>query len=172
MEEYKFENGDVVDMKQLEAPPIIRADYNKAHQGLVIPCHDVFIQCEGGILLVRRLDFPAKNILWPLGGRIERGKTIEDSLRKKIRDEAGLELGDIVEIGYARTFFKTDPFGHNRGTDTINFVFFGRGKGTLSLDESHKNPTIVLPRDYYTEYRDDLHPYVRRFMDLVIPMVK
>ena len=169
MKEYKIENGEVA-IKQLEVGPMDKASYVVAHQGFVIPCHDVFIQYEKGTLLIKRLNFPAKDILWPLGGRIKRGVLIEDSLREKVRDEAGLELTNLAELGCARTFFKTDPFGHGRGTDSINFVYFGRGAGQLRLDSSHEEPTIILPNEYKS-IRGELHPYVRDFMDLSVQLV-
>lgn len=170
MREYKVEHGEV-DIKQLEAGLMDESSYRSAHQGLVLSCHDVFIEYEDGILLVKRLNFPAKDILWPLGGRIKRGMATENSLREKVWEEAKLELDDLTELGHARTYFETDPFGHGNGTDTINFVYFSRGKGSLELDRLHEVPTIVLPGNYQSK-RNQLHPYVRDFMDLAIPLVR
>ncbi len=170
MKEYKVEYGNV-NIKKLEANLMNKDNYISAHQGLVLPCHDIFVQYEGGILLVKRLNFPARYMLWPLGGRIKRGMPIEDSLREKVWDEVSLELGDLTEFGYARTFFQTDPFGHGKGTDTINFVYFGRGKGSLELDKLHEEPTIVIP-DKYKLIRKELHPYVSHFMDVAVPLVR
>ena len=170
MRKYRSEYGKV-DINKLKAGLMDEDSYRKAHQGLVIPCHDVFIEYQGGILLVKRLNFPLKGILWPLGGRIKRGVSIEDSLREKVLDEANLEVDDLIELGHARTYFKTDPFCHGKGTDTINFVYFCRGKGSLKLDELHEEPTIVLPGDYKS-YRNYLYSYVRDFMDLAIPLVR
>ncbi len=170
MREYKVECGEVVDLKQLTADFIDKDNYKRAHQGLIIPCHDAFIGYKNGILLVKRLNFPAKDILWPLGGRIKRGMAAEDSLREKILNEAGLELGNLIELGHARTYFKTDPFGHGKGTDSINFVYFGIGKGLLKLDKLHEAPAIISPEDYQSN-RNSLHPYVRDFMDLAIPLI-
>ena len=170
MKEYKIEDGEV-NIKQLEADFMEESSYKAAHQGLVLPCHDIFIQYEKGILLVRRLNLPVKGVLWPLGGRIKRGRATEDSLRERIREEANLELEDLVELGHARTYFKTDPFSHGKGTDTINFVYFGRGKGSLKLDKLHEEPTIVLPETYQS-IKDNLHQYVKDFMDLAILLVR
>jgi ADP-ribose pyrophosphatase YjhB (NUDIX family) len=169
MKEYKIENGDV-NTKQLEAIKLPEDIYSISHKGLVILCHDVFIEYQKGILLVNRLILPAKDILWPLGGRIERGKSIEESLRKKVYDESKLEIVDITELGHARTYFKTDPFNHGMGTDSLNFVYFAKAKGTLKLDNKHKEPTIIYPHDY-PNIKNTLHPYVKDFMDLAIPHV-
>jgi len=170
MKEYKVEQ-DEVDIKGLEANLIDNASYRGAHKRMVLACHDVFIQYGVGILLVKRLNYPAKGMLWPLGGRIKRGIAIEDSLRDKIWGEVSLELDNITELGYARTFFQTDPFGHGKGTDTISLVYFSRGKGFLRLDGLHEEPTIILPGDYKSN-RAGLHPYVRDFMDLAVTLIK
>jgi ADP-ribose pyrophosphatase YjhB (NUDIX family) len=171
MKEYRTEQGKRVDLSKLRAEPMAKDDYAKAHEGLVIPCHDVFIEYNGGILLIKRHIFPAINILWPLGGRIQRGMPIEDSLRKKIWDEAHLRLDDIQELGVGRTFWETAPFPHGRGTDTMNVVFYARGRGELKLDMNHDEPTIVLPHTYKGTFRRDLHPYVREYMDKSVPLI-
>ena len=121
--------------------------------------------------MVLRKGFPVKDILWGIGGGIERGMLIEDSLRKKVKEECNLELEDIKEIGCARTLFETDPFEHGKGTDTINFIYFARGKGELKLNDLHANPTIITPEQYTEEFKKGLHPYVRDFMDLAIPLI-
>ncbi|MFH1072857.1 MAG: NUDIX domain-containing protein [Nanoarchaeota archaeon] len=172
MREYPIEDDRIVDLAVLKADFMPTPAYIEAHKGLVIPCHDVIIQYEGGALLVMRTDFPAKDILWPIGGRVERGMPIEESLKKKVRKESGLELDEITELGYARTYFRTDPWGHGKGTDTINFMFFAQGKGTFQLDKTVAQPTIVLPDQYTLEFWQSLHPYVQDFMDIVVPLIK
>lgn len=161
--EYANENNRPVEISKLTSPLLPKPNYILAHRYLVIPCHDVFIKYHGGILLVMRKNNPAKGIPWPIGGRIERGMSITDSLKAKVKDECGLELSNIAELGYARTFFSTDPFGHGNGTDTINFVFYAFGSGELKLDISHEKPFVMLPEDY-PKMKDDLHPYVADFL--------
>jgi ADP-ribose pyrophosphatase YjhB (NUDIX family) len=171
MKEYYVENGRLTNINKLKTPRIPRSQYKDIHKRIVRPCHDIIIEYKGGALLVIRKDYPVKNILWPIGGGIERGMSIKDSLRKRVKEECNLDLENITELGCARTFFKTDPFGHGKGTDTINFMYFGRGKGRLKLDKSHTSPNIILPKQYTQEFKKTLHPYVRDFMDLVIPLI-
>ncbi|MDO8655770.1 MAG: NUDIX domain-containing protein [Nanoarchaeota archaeon] len=165
MKEYAVEEGKKVNLQKLTSPPLSRKVYAQAHQSLPIACHDVIIEYQGGLLLVVRDNFPSKGILGVIGGRISRGIPIKDSLQKKVKEECGLEINDIVELGTARTLFKTDPFGHGKGTDTINILFFARGNGKIKLDTLHKKPTIVKPADYTSKFRKSLHPYVRDLMD-------
>jgi len=171
MKEYRVENGKSVDLGKLKAKLMARKDYAIAHEGLIIACHDVFIGYEGGILLIKRHIFPAINILWPLGGRIQRGMPIEESLKQRIWDESHLRLDNVKELGVGRTFWETAPFPHGKGTDTLNVVFYARGCGELKLDKNHDEPTIVSPGDYTPRFRKGLHPYVRDYMDKAIPLV-
>jgi len=170
--EYAIEDGSGVDLAPLEAQDLLPKDiYQKAHEGLVIPCHDVFIRYEGKILLVVREGAPVKGILWPIGGRIKRGVSTINSLRVKVKEECGLDLEDIRYLGAARTFFKTDPFSHGKGTDTINQVYSAKGIGDLKLNELHSKPTL-LGHSEYLAIKHTLHPYVRDFMDLAFSQHK
>ncbi len=171
MKEYSFENNHEIDINNLKGHFIPREEYGYIHENTIRSCHDVFIEYEGGILFVKRKDFPVKGIPWVLGGGIQRGIYVINSLKNKVREECNLQLEDIKELGSARTFFETDPFGHSKGTDTINFVYFARGRGRLELNKDHYDPFIVSPEKYTEEFRQSLHPYVRDFMDIAIKLI-
>jgi len=134
-------------------------------------CHDAVIEYQGRILLMRRTNSPAKDYLYVPGGRIERGMTAEESLRMRVKAECNLDLYDIRPLGCARTFFRTDPFGHGKGTDTLNLIFFARGEGELRLDDLHDKPTLIRPSDYTPAFRNTLDEYVRDLLDLTLPIV-
>ncbi|MFC1722855.1 hypothetical protein ACFL0V_01835 [Nanoarchaeota archaeon] len=172
MNEHHFEEGSEFDISMMKSSFMETSAYAKAHEGLCIPCHDVMIEYEGGLLLVKRLTYPVKDVLWPIGGRILRGMSILDSLKQKVKDECGLDIGDVKELGVARTFFKTDPFGHGKGTDTINIMFFAKGSGELKLNDKHYKPIILKPVDYTDGFRVGLHPYVVEMLDLAMPLVE
>jgi len=166
MKNYNLDTDGIVDLTDLKFPGLLPQDvYAKAHEGLVIVCHDIFVGFDNGILLVRRNNAPAIDMLFPLGGRVLRGFTIEESLRKKVFDEANLVIFDVQELGFARTFFNSDPFGHGHGTDSINFIYFCRSESEIRLDKLHEQPTIVS-LEGYSKIRPNLHPYVSDFMDL------
>jgi ADP-ribose pyrophosphatase YjhB (NUDIX family) len=165
MKEYWLENGPV-DPAPLQAAFMPTEFYEQAHAGMVIACHDIFVQYDGGILLVRRRTYPAVDILWPLGGRILRGVSTEESARRKVKAECGLSLGHVRVIGQARTLFATEPFGHGKGTDSLNVVMAAMGQGELQLDDQHERPVVIRQADYTDDFRAQLHPYVRDYMDM------
>lgn len=167
MNEYKVENHREVNLARLISVQMPLEDYTKAHKSLVILCHDVFIGYKEGILLIHRNNYPAKDILWPIGGRVERGVPTEVSLKKKVKNECNLVITDLQIIGYSRTFFSTEPFGHEKGTDTFNIVYFGTGTGDLKLDDSHQKPTIIYRHHITKEFKIDLHPYVLDYLEMI-----
>ncbi len=172
MKSYLVKEAPGFDSEHLKAPHMSRETYVAAHEGMVIPCHDIFIKYNDGLLLVVRDNLPAKGMLWPIGGRIARGLSVEDSLRKKVREECNLDLENIAELGYARVLCTTDPFGHGRGTDSIGFVFYADGKGDVKLDHLHRQPIIVKPNDYTTKFRESLDQYVADFMDIAMDCLR
>ncbi|MFC1801912.1 NUDIX domain-containing protein [Patescibacteria group bacterium] len=172
LKEYRHENGDQINTEKLIAPLMPLNNYKNSHRYLVIACHDVFIKYNNGILLTTRTDYPAKDILCPVGGRILKGISTEESLKKKVTEETNLKINNIKYIGVGRTFFKTDPFDHGYGTDTLNLIYFAEGEGTLKLNDSHKNPEFVTLEKYTDDFRKNLHPYVRDYMDIAINLTK
>lgn len=172
MFDYKVEGGEEILTKKLASKQIPHKEYSMIHESTVISCHDIFIQYEGGIILVTRDNLPAKGELWPIGGRIERGIATIDSLIKKAKSECNLELTQIKFLGVGRTQFLTDPFGHSKGTDTLNLVFFAKGRGNLKLDALHKNPKIIRLTDFNASLKKGLHPYVRDFLELALNETK
>lgn len=167
---YLEHNEENVNLKKLEAKFISLDLYKNIHESTIIACHDVFIKCsyngQNGILLVKRLREPAKDVFWPIGGRILRGIPTEISLNKKVQNECGLVLENIQFLGVARTFFEGEPFGHNSGTDTINLVYIAKGVGNITLDKLHTSPFIIT-KESYSKIREELPKYVQNFLDII-----
>jgi hypothetical protein len=168
MREYFLEKGKKVDLKKLETGILPRAQYETTHAGTSIACHDIFIWYNSGIILGRRAESPDKGGLWPIGGRIKRGIKTQDSLREKVMEEVNLRLENITEIGTARTFFETDPFGHGKGTDTLMIVYKGKGVGEIKLNGLNTDYTLVKPEDCTREFILKLHPYVRDYINIIM----
>lgn len=160
MQEYWVEHGPVPS-SLLQADLLPDETYAAAHGGLVICCHDVLIEQDEALLLIRRRNHPARDILWPIGGRMLRGWSAEDSLRECVKRECQLDLSELRWLGTARTLFHTEPFGHGRGTDTLNLMYAAQGHGNLQLDDFHERPTWLRREDFTASLQAQLHPYVR-----------
>ena len=75
--EYLVEDNKRVNLKKLGYHKKGEMLYVKAREVIVRGCNDVFIEYNGGILLVIRQDKPAKGELWPIGGGIKRGVLLD-----------------------------------------------------------------------------------------------
>ena len=163
-------NEDTIPISLLERKFIEQSLFEKIHENTVIVCHDILIRCKGpsqeGILLSERLDEPAKNILYPVGGRLLRGVSIEDSIHRKVKVECGLDIHNITNLSVERTFFKTDPFSHEGGTDTLNLVYIADGVGIIKLNTTLTNP-VFITKDSYKGIRPKLSPYNQAILDIV-----
>ena len=170
MNEYILENGHDIDTSQLQTGFVPDEEFSTAHRTMTFACHDVLVRMDGKYLLVNRDNVPAKDILWPLGGRVLRGVSAEKSLTDKVRKEAGLELQNIQFLGIARTMFETDPWDHGKGTDTLNLMYVADGVGDVALDKLHSAPTWVTSGEYRDQLRATLHPYVVEMMDKALEL--
>ncbi|HYD03357.1 MAG TPA: hypothetical protein VEC16_03595 [Alphaproteobacteria bacterium] len=176
MEEYAVEGKEIVNISKLTSPQMDKEHYIAAHKGTVIVCHDIFIKYndpktgDAGVLLVVRKNVPAKDLLWPIGGRIQRGVKTTESLKHKVKEECSLEITHIKEIGLTRTYFETEPFGHGKGTDTINIVYFAEGNGEIKLNNLHAQPTIIT-KDNFSEYKNEMHPYIREYVEKCLKLI-
>lgn len=66
---------------------------------------------EGRVLLVRRLKEPFKS-MWALpGGFVEIGETVEEAIKREMREETGLEV-DVERLIGVYSDPKRDPRGH------------------------------------------------------------
>jgi hypothetical protein len=118
-------------------------------------------------LLVVRDAEPGKGLIWPLGGGVRKGIPTEDSLSQLVKRECGLEISNIHLLGGARVLMSESPFGNDKGVDDYGLNFYAKATGRLQLDSLHKAPQIITHEDYWKNgFRDSLHPYVQRYLDL------
>lgn len=97
--------------------------------------------------------------LWFLGGRILRGVPIVESLTKKIVAESGIVTSQHEFLYLGRTCFPTDPFGHGKGTDTVNLTYICTGEGDVNLDNLHSDPVVVTQHNFDT-FKPRMSAYV------------
>ncbi|MCH7850059.1 MAG: hypothetical protein IH845_00245 [Nanoarchaeota archaeon] len=164
--EYRIGN-DGIDLCSLKASRMELEDYRVAHQNLPILCHDVFIEFDEGIIFGKRNNEPAKGMFWPIGGRLERGIPMEESLRNNARKESGLELENLEILALTRYYYPTDPFDHGKGTDTPTLVYFANGVGSMKRDSQHET-LITISREEYLRGNYKLDQFNTDMMDEII----
>jgi len=118
--------------------------FNLMMKCLPIVSAEAMIVKDEGLLLLKRNNEPVKGEWWFPGGRIRRGENLEDALRREIREETGLELGECKLINvYSRVF----PLRHD-----ITIAYLCKNaRGKVVLNEEHSEYAFFkkLPRDLH-----------------------
>ncbi|WP_457742346.1 NUDIX domain-containing protein [Thermococcus sp.] len=122
---------------------------------------DGVILYNNGVVLIKRKHEPFKDFYALPGGFVEYGETLEEALKREMKEETGLEVRILRLVGvYSKP--DRDPRGH-----TISIAFLCLGEGELKagddakevhifpIDEAEKLP---LAFDHAKILHDALHP--------------
>jgi len=116
---------------------------------------DCIIRYKQGIVLIQRRHPPAG---WALpGGFCEIGETVEDAVRREVREETGLELEGLKQF---RVY--SDPDRDPR-FHTVSVVFAADGKGELKGGDDAKKAKVFkldeLPKEIPFDHRKIIEDY-------------
>jgi len=85
---------------------------------LTVDC--VIYDPDGRVLLIRRKNEPFKGAFALPGGFVDIGETVEAGCRREVREETGLDVGDLELVGVYSDPTR-DPRGH-----TVSAAFMAR----------------------------------------------
>lgn len=113
---------------------IPEAIYKQIIKYIPILCVDIIIKNKDGeYLLIKRKNKPLKGEWWIIGGRVHHGENLIEAAKRKVKQEVGLNTGDLKPLGYYEEFFDDSPF--KSPIHTISFVFSTViKKGNVILD--------------------------------------
>ena len=118
--------------------------YNKIIDVLPILCVDGFIVDDDKILLLKRNNYPAINEWWVPGGRVVKNELLCDSIIRKVKEETGLDVEILNQIGLTETIFETKH--------TVNVCF------SLRVKSDNINITINSEHSEYKWFKMDSLP--------------
>jgi len=119
-------------------PPEI---YDLLLQYAVNVCVDLIIAFEGkGLLFVKRKKHPYKALWATVGGRMHKGETFNEAIERIAKEEVGLEVRRIRQIGAFTTQFKSQ---YNRHDVTVCFWVKALTRN-VRLDESQNASCVVV----------------------------
>ena len=94
---------------------------------------DAIIRHNGLYLLVKRKNEPLAGHWWVIGGRVFKGESVEEAMRRKIKEEVGVSVGRLRFIGIYEDWYPSSAFGVP--THTCSIVFFATIKNArIRLD--------------------------------------
>lgn len=126
--------------------------YTKIRKLIPIVCVDAILIDRGEFLLIRRTEHPEKKRWWVVGGRILKYEKMEDAVKRKIKEEIGIESKIIKIIGVYETFFKKSGF------HTVNICFIIKPKSRkyrISLDKTSSG------YKFFSKINESWHPYIK-----------
>ena len=97
--------------------------YKKIIDNLPIFCVDAVVVHQKGFLLVRRKNNPLKGRWFLPGGRVLRGEKTEAAVKRKIKEELGIQVRVLMPLGYHEDFYKENEFNSKKGIHTIGIIF-------------------------------------------------
>lgn len=86
-------------------------------------CVDIVAKHKGKYLLVKRRNKPLKGTFWLPGGRVLKNETMERAVRRKMREETGLNIELIRPLGYFEYCFKDHAIALKNGYHTVSIVY-------------------------------------------------
>ena len=140
--------------------------YKKIVDVMPILCVDAVIVYKGNFLLVKRKNQPLKGRWWVPGGRVLKGETMEKAVKRKIREEVGIDIKVLTPLGYYEVFHKENDFGLKSGIHELSIVFLAT---PLSLDIKLDHQSSAwrfsksLPKDFKIKSFSLKEPFTKEF---------
>ena len=113
----------------------------------ISPAIIVAVHRDDELLLTKYADRPYKNFAL-IAGYIEIGETVEDAIRREVREEVGLEIKNL-------RYYKSQPWGYS---DSLLMGFFAEldGDQDIILDTFELSEAVWMPRDEIEATLDDV----------------
>lgn len=122
---------------------------------------ELFLETERGVLLVRRVNEPAKDKwFWP-GTRLYKGERFEEAVRRLAKEELDISVNVKNNLGTYEHFWKTGVFEEVDNTHTVNVVFRAEPAEPISevnLDSQHDEIKFV------TDPSPQFHEHVNKYL--------
>ena len=101
---------------------------------LCVDC--IIVNEENQYLLIKRKNEPLKGEWWVPGGRVRKGEKLRCAIRRKVVEELGIRLTQVVPLGYYEDEFDKNPLNVESGLHTLGIVFTAKPKKfNIKLDK-------------------------------------
>lgn len=112
--------------------------YRKIVKAVPILCADgVVLNQRGQYLLVKRKYEPLEGEWWIVGGRVFKGEKLRDAVKRKVKEEVGIEARILMPLGFYEEQY---PAGSHGPIHTLSIVFLMiTDKDDITLDEQSED---------------------------------
>jgi colanic acid biosynthesis protein WcaH len=120
---------------------------------------DLVVRHDGGVVLGRRENAPARGEWFVPGGRVRKDEPIVDAVHRVARDELGVDVAVERRLGTYEHFWEDSEFDDVPTKHYVTNGFIVRTTaGSLVPDEQH-----AALRTFEPPF-PDLHPYVEAYL--------
>lgn len=112
-------------------------EYRRVLSTMPIVCVDCLVVDEKReFLLVKRKNEPLKGEYWVPGGRVFKGEQLADAVHRKMREEIGVDVEIVRNVGFFEEFYDKTLEGAEGGLHSISIVYLVRLKShDIKLDD-------------------------------------
>jgi len=126
--------------------------YDKIKKSMPLSCIDLLVNYNGNLLLTLRNNEPGKDLWFTPGGRIFKDEKLEDTVKRVLSMETGLQPTNITQIS---TMSHMWPEVHTVTT----YYKVEADSDKVKLDEQHRDHRWI------NKMEDDLHPYLAEMIE-------
>lgn len=123
---------------------------------------ELVVEHDGGVLVAKRTNEPAKGEwFWP-GGRLLKGETFEQAVRRIAAEELSIEVAIQRQLGAFNHYWEDISGRAFDSRHTVNVVYHVTPQGEhpdIELDDQHAEYRIISGPD------PSLHEYVNRYLE-------
>lgn len=121
---------------------------------------ELLVEKNGGFLLARRENEPAKGEWFVPGSRLYKGETFDDAVDRIADEELSIQVCVIEQLGAYNHFWESGALSTVEETHTVNVVYHVQPKEneSVQLDEQHGEYIFTDGTDL------DLHPYIAQYL--------
>jgi colanic acid biosynthesis protein WcaH len=136
--------------------------YGQIVENMPIACIDFVLVHEGKVLLVFRKEEPAKEQWWIPGGRVFKGEKLIDCLKRKAREELGVEVEVVKALGSYEYFSPKAVFEEvTTGTHAVVSCFVVRPVNGVEVTLDSTSAEFR----WIDSLEEGLDPYVKKVIE-------
>lgn len=140
---------------------IIETDlYKSIHDKMPIFCVDLIVVKNDKFILTKRTNKPVQGKWWFPGGRVFKNEKMIVAVKRKAKEELGLNPKSIKFLGFDETFFPDGPF--DGSTHTVNAIF----AITINAAKEPKIDSQAESFRYFEKIDKKWHPYIKKSLTM------